>query len=94
VHHSLSHRISRGESQQQSSKVHFFSSHFMTTLKEKGPEAIASWTEKKNINVFEKKLVFIPVNADLHWSLCVVVNPGLIANNLDSDLDPTEEHAL
>jgi Ulp1 family protease len=66
----------------------------MTTLKEKGPEAIASWTEKKNINVFEKKLVFIPVNADLHWSLCVVVNPGLIANNLDSDLDPTEEHAL
>ena len=66
----------------------------MTTLKEKGPEAIASWTEKKNINVFEKKLVFIPVNADLHWSLCVVVNPGLIANNLDSDVDPTEEHAL
>jgi len=66
----------------------------MTTLKEKGPEDIASWTEKKNINVFEKKLVFIPVNADLHWSLCVVVNPGLIANNLDSDLDPTEEHAL
>jgi len=66
----------------------------MTTLKEKGPEAIASWTEKKNINVFEKKLVFIPVNADLHWSLCVVVNPGLIANNLDSDLDPTEERAL
>ena len=48
----------------------------------------------KNINVFEKKLVFIPVNADLHFSLCVVVNPGLIATNLDSDLDPTEEHAL
>ena len=66
----------------------------MTKLKDEGSEAIASWTEKKNINVFEKKLVFIPVNADLHWSLCVVVNPGLIANNLDSDLDPTEEHAL
>ena len=66
----------------------------MTKLKEEGIKAIASWTEKKNINVFEKKLVFIPVNADLHWSLCVVVNPGLIANNLDSDLDPTEEHAL
>ena len=50
---------------------------------------------EKNINVFEKKLVFIPVNADFHFSLCVVVNPGLIANNLDrSDLDTTEEHAL
>jgi len=66
----------------------------MTALKDEGPEVIASWTENKNINVFEKKLVFIPVNADLHFSLCVVVNPGLIATNLDSDLDPTEEHAL
>ena len=66
----------------------------MTALKDKGPEVIASWTENKDINVFEKKLVFIPVNADLHFSLCVVVNPGLIATNLDSDLDPTEEHAL
>ena len=66
----------------------------MTTLKEKGPEAIAKWTKNKNIDVFDKKLVFIPVNADLHFSLCVVVNPGLIATNLDSDLDPTEEHAL
>ena len=67
----------------------------MTTLKDEGLEAVSKWTENKNINVFEKKLVFIPVNADLHWSLCVVVNPGLIANNLDrSDLDTTEEHAL
>jgi Ulp1 family protease len=63
----------------------------MTTLKDKGPEAITSWT---NINVFQKKLVFIPVNTDLHFLLCVVVNPGLIANNLDSDLDPTKERAL
>ena len=94
MHHSLSHRISRGELEQQSSKVHFFPCAFMTALKDKGPEAIASWTENKDINVFEKKLVFIPVNADLHFSLCVVVNPGLIATNLDSDLDPTEEHAL
>jgi Ulp1 family protease len=66
----------------------------MTTLKDEGLEAVSKWTENKNINVFEKKLVFIPVNADLHFSLCVVVNPGLIANNVDGDLDTTEEHAL
>jgi Ulp1 family protease len=66
----------------------------MTTLKENGPDAVALWTGKKNINLFQKKLVFIPVNADLHWSLCVVVNPGLIVNNLDPDVDATEEHAL
>jgi Ulp1 family protease len=47
----------------------------MTTLKEKGTKAVASWTGKKNKNLFQKKLVFIPVNADLHWLLCVVVNP-------------------
>ena len=90
----LSNRISRGESKQPSSNVHFFTSHFMTTMKEKGPEAVASWTEKKNIDLFQKKLVFIPVNADLHWSLCVVVNPGLAANWSDEDLDPREEHSL
>ena len=90
----ISNRISRGEAQQPSSDVHFFTSHFMTTMKEKGPVAVASWTEKKNIDLFQKKLVFIPVNADLHWSLCVVVNPGKVANWFDNDLDPREEHSL
>jgi Ulp1 family protease len=66
----------------------------MTTLKEKGPKAVVSWTGKKNINLFQKKLVFIPVNTDLHWSLCVVVNPGLILNNLDCDFDTSKEHVL
>jgi len=66
----------------------------MTTLKGKGPEAVVSWTEKKDINIFQKKLVFIPVNAELHWSLLVVVNPGLIANNYNTDLPSTEEHSF
>ena len=87
-------RISRGESQQPSSDVHFFTSLFMTTMEVKGPAAVASWTEKENIDLFQKKLVFIPVNVDLHWSLCVVVNPGQVANWLDEDLDPREEHSL
>jgi hypothetical protein len=66
----------------------------MTTLKGKGPEAVVSWTEKKGINIFEKKLIFIPVNADLHWSLLVVVNPGLIANAYNEDLPVTEDHSF
>ena len=86
-------RISRGEANNPASNVHFFTSYFMTTLKDDGPEAFASWTANKNINVFQKKLVFIPVNADLHWSLWVVVNPGLIANCYDVDVAETEEHA-
>jgi Ulp1 family protease len=66
----------------------------MTTLKGKGPEDVVSWTEKKDINIFEKKLIFIPVNADLHWSLLVVVNPGMIANVYNDDLPETEEHSF
>ncbi|KAL7551587.1 hypothetical protein ACHAWF_014773, partial [Thalassiosira exigua] len=86
--------ISRGERQQRHSNVHFFTSHFMTTLKDEGVEAVTSWTAKKNINVFEKKLIFVPVNADLHWSLCVVINPGFIANSFEANAaSEDEEHA-
>ena len=86
-----SRRISRGESQQPDSNTHFFTSHFMTALKDDGPGAVSSWTAKKRI--FQKRLIFIPVNADLHWALCVVVNPGLIANCYNEDLDGSEDHA-
>ena len=91
----------RGVSKIRDSDVHFFTSHFMTTLKDKGTQAVSSWTANKNINVFEKRLVFIPVNENLHWSLCVVVNPGLIANNYDRIAEKhdegsqdSEEHSL
>lgn len=70
-------RISRDDTTM-ASPFHFFTSHFFSTLSSKGPKAVASWTERKNINIFSKKLIFIPINKDLHWSLCVVVNPGAI----------------
>eukprot|EP00592_Proboscia_alata_P003477 CAMPEP_0194371010 /NCGR_PEP_ID=MMETSP0174-20130528/19348_1 /TAXON_ID=216777 /ORGANISM="Proboscia alata, Strain PI-D3" /LENGTH=1104 /DNA_ID=CAMNT_0039148789 /DNA_START=158 /DNA_END=3472 /DNA_ORIENTATION=- len=60
------------------SSVHFFTSHFFTTLHEEGPRAVASWTAKKNIDIFSKRFIFLPINRSLHWSLCVVVNPGHI----------------
>ena len=66
----------------------------MTTLKDDGPESVASWTANKGIDIFKKKLIFIPVHADVHWSLCVVVNPGHIANNCNVDVSASEEHAL
>ena len=58
----------------------------MSKLKDSGVDAILSWT--KSVNVFEKKLIFVPVHADEHWSLCVIVNPGLIGNS------ESEEHSL
>lgn len=61
--------------------MHFFSTHFFTALEDNGPSAVTKWTERKGIDIFEKKLIFIPVNKTLHWSLCVVVNPGAIAKH-------------
>ena len=57
----------------------------MSTLASDGAKAVSSWTAKKKIDIFEKKLIFVPVNSDLHWSLCVVVNPGSISNNYDEE---------
>jgi hypothetical protein len=46
-----------------------------------GPEAVGAWAAKQDVDVFGKKLVFVPINyTDAHWSLCVVVNPGAIDN--------------
>eukprot|EP00536_Pseudo-nitzschia_multiseries_P008300 jgi/Psemu1/257073/estExt_Genewise1Plus.C_2090059 len=83
--------ISRGMSTNQSSDVHFFTSHFYTTLASEGVEGVKSWTARKNINIFEKKLIFIPVNKSLHWSLCVIVNPGAIIPSVDDDDEGTGE---
>ena len=63
------------------SAIHIFSTQFMTTLRDAGVSGVASWTAKKSINVFEKCFLIIPVHESLHWSLCVVVNPGKIAVN-------------
>jgi hypothetical protein len=52
----------------------------MSTLTNKGPKGIASWTVNNGINVFDKKMIFVPVNKAGHWTLCVAVNPGLFAN--------------
>lgn len=79
-----------------SNRVHFFTSHFLSTVAEDGPEGVASWTQnkKRTIHVFEKKFIFVPVNADLHWSLCVIVNPGNILkaheNNQEHDSEVEE----
>ena len=63
----------------ESSVVKFFPTHFYSTLKREGV------TVRKNINIFEKKLIFIPINKSLHWSLCVIVNPGSIIPSVEED---------
>jgi Ulp1 family protease len=75
-------RIWQKEKHLKGCPVHFFTTHFYTTLSKEGPNGVSRWTERKKIDVFSKKFIFIPVNEGLHWSLCIVVNPGAILNNL------------
>lgn len=72
-------RISRSEPLRYSC-VHFFTTHFFSTLKNEGVDAVCNWTTKKGIDIFAKRMIMLPINQSLHWSLCAVVNPGLIVN--------------
>ncbi|MGK3738900.1 MAG: hypothetical protein ACI8RD_010820 [Bacillariaceae sp.] len=74
-----------------STDVHFFTSHFHSTLASDGVEGVKSWTARKNINIFEKKLIFIPINKTLHWSLCVIVNPGVVEKSNLISVDNVED---
>ena len=80
-------RLKRNDKGEES-ETFFFNTNFFTKLrkeimdKEESKETlkeIVQWT--KNRNIFSKKLIFIPINKTyLHWSLCVVVNPGNFTN--------------
>ena len=63
-------------------QVHFFSTFFYTKIYENGiNEKVLKWdTITKNCNIFEKKLLFVPIHQYLHWLLCVVVNPDKLTH--------------
>ncbi|KAI9272150.1 hypothetical protein EDC94DRAFT_595601 [Helicostylum pulchrum] len=65
------------------SSTHTYSSFFYTKLAGDGSsvnyDKIGRWTA--NINIFEKKLIIIPIAQHHHWYLVVVTNPGLCINN-------------
>ena len=58
------------------SNIKIFSTQFYTTLEGEGQTSVEKWTKHKNIDVFEKKFLFIPINKTKHWLLVVIVNPG------------------
>ena len=46
------------------------------------------WSIKKDI--LNKKLIFIPIQKGIHWTLCVIINPGKIKNNTTSNKPNSE----
>lgn len=58
-------------------KVHFFNSFFYDKLRTKGYEGVKRWT--KNVDIFSKQLLLIPIHLEVHWSLvCVDVSKRTI----------------
>ena len=67
------------------SSTHNFNTNLYTCLSQKSlsDNDLLKWT--KNINLFQKRIIFIPIQQGIHWSLCVVINPGKIKNNANSN---------
>ena len=48
----------------------------------------------KNMNLFEKKYILLPINLEKHWSLIVVVNANLITYETAETKDKTQSCLL
>uniref|UniRef100_A0A671XIN1 SUMO specific peptidase 3b n=1 Tax=Sparus aurata TaxID=8175 RepID=A0A671XIN1_SPAAU len=63
-------------------KVHFFNSFFYDKLRTKGYEGVKRWT--KNVDIFQKDLLLIPIHLEVHWSLVSVDIPRRSITYFDS----------
>lgn len=56
-------------------QVYCWTTHFYTTLKDKGYQGVARWAKRRKINVFERRTVVVPINImSTHWAVGVVDN--------------------
>jgi hypothetical protein len=61
---------------------HCFSSYFYSSLTS---PSIRKWT--RNINLFEKKFILVPINEHFHWKLAIIHNPG------NEDTEPSHDRS-
>lgn len=68
-------------SEKQRRSIHIFSSFFYNKLSAsvmksdvKSRLKLGRWT--RNLNIFEKQIVIVPINEHLHWSLAIITIPG------------------
>ena len=75
------HFLCNVEEQERMDKTHAFSCLFYTKLmearNEKGHKLVSRWT--KLLNIFDMEFVLVPINLHNHWSLMVIVRPGIFA---------------
>uniref|UniRef100_A0A7N0TW01 Ubiquitin-like protease family profile domain-containing protein n=1 Tax=Kalanchoe fedtschenkoi TaxID=63787 RepID=A0A7N0TW01_KALFE len=52
-------------------------------------ERVRKWT--RDVDLFEKDYIFIPVNFSLHWSLIIICHPGELTNIKDDRMDKSSK---
>lgn len=87
---------------QQQWGIHVFGAQFFGVLWENDPasEIVKKWTHKTRhrdkVEVFRHQLLLIPIHIGIHWSFCVVMNPGCVIesgnNTCVVHLDPMGSH--
>lgn len=56
-------------------RVFGWTTHFYTTLKERGYAGVARWAKRKKVNVTTRDIVLVPINImGTHWALAAVDN--------------------
>ena len=63
-------------------RFNFFTTQLYSMIAKGVGEWAMPWAANRGIDLFQKRLVFVPVNQDLHWSLAVLVNPGAVTFSL------------
>ncbi|USW51363.1 Putative Ulp1 protease family catalytic domain, papain-like cysteine peptidase superfamily [Septoria linicola] len=90
--------IEEGLPTEQKHRFHFFNTFFFTSLTAKNGkkafnyEAVMKWT--KNVDLFTKEFVVVPINLDLHWFVIVIHNLPLLKRRLldsDDEEQPAED---
>ena len=83
---------------EQKEKTYIFNSYFYKRLTQKQSpkpspiqmhDQVKKWT--RNVDIFEKDFVVIPINEHSHWYLAIICFPGLTKNNSCSDEVAEEE---
>ncbi|CCE80230.1 Piso0_003332 [Millerozyma farinosa CBS 7064] len=56
-------------------RVYGWTTHFFTTLKQKGYQSVARWAKRRKLDVTAKDIILVPVNImGTHWALAVINN--------------------
>jgi Ulp1 family protease len=61
-----------------STNCFIFTGLFYPELVKKGANETLNWAEEQNVDVFSVRYILFPIHISNHWSLAIVVNPGIL----------------